>query len=83
MKSSNWQPLSDAFRRERALGREEGREERREEGRDEGARHLIRTLCAAIGVEWSDARERAVATMSLVEIDRLAATLAATRRWPD
>jgi hypothetical protein len=74
MRATNWEPLSDDFRRERAAGRDEGRA---------GAlRQAIADLCAVLSIDWTAMRAAAVGAMGPAELDALWATLVATRRWP-
>ena len=70
MRATNWEPLSDDFRRER------------EEGRAGALRGAIADLCAVLSIAWTAMRAAAVGAMGPAEIDALWATLVATRRWP-
>jgi hypothetical protein len=83
MKTEGWIWQSEMARHWVGVGREEGREEGREQGRAEGVRDSIRTLCDALGVDWTDSRSRAVASASPTELDALFASIAQARRWPD
>ncbi|WP_157069062.1 hypothetical protein [Sandaracinus amylolyticus] len=53
------------------------------QGRAEGLRAAVRMLCEAFGIEWNEARERAIATLDAPALERLCARLQHERRWPD
>lgn len=69
----------------RGMGLQEGLEEGRQEGRQEGRDALlvtVRVLCRALGLEWTDARARALEALDLEGLLHLAEQLERERRWP-
>lgn len=54
-----------------------------ERGREEGERHAVRTLCEALGVDWTESRAAEVARASVAQLDALVTAIARDRRWPD
>ncbi|AKF11354.1 hypothetical protein [Sandaracinus amylolyticus] len=57
--------------------------EGREEGRADGLRTAVRVLCDALGIAWTDGRERAIAALDAHALEALCARIQRERRWPD
>lgn len=71
-----------AGRREgREEGRREGREEGRREGREEGLLLGVRALCAALGIELTDARRAELARLDAAGLELLLERLQERRNW--
>ena len=74
MKTEGWVWQSEMARHWVGVGREEGREE--------GERRAVRTLCEALGIEWTEAREAEVGRATLAQLDTMLGAIARDRRWP-
>ena len=53
------------------------------EGRAESMRQMVAALCKAHGIGWDRARAAAIAARTATELEQLALSISAERRWPD